>query len=231
MIADSLLFDLSDDPELSFLELESSFKDDLDNFLSRADQNSSYEEHYMEYISSTITSAAELDLTNFKYTSFSYLKDEEIYNFYKEFVMYVRTYILKIRIRHSKSAKTYSIPLDDTTKEKIRDCLGKMKMLCDNLDFSVEKKEIVFKKILDLELEMTRERTRFEIYAGLSLNIASTIGEIGKKAEPLRKLIDAISNLLGKAKDKEPQQSLPAPKEMKRIEHVKQSSLDDDVPF
>ncbi len=232
MIADSLLFNLSDDPELSFLELEHSFREKLDIFLHNAHENSSYDENYMEYISYTITSAQELGLQDFEYSNVESIKSGGVYEFYLKFLTYVKSYILKIRIRHSRKSKTNSVSLDDITKEKIRDCLGKMKTLCDKLDFSVEKKEIVLKKILDLEMEMTRERTRFEIYADLSLKIASVASEIGKKADPLRKMIDSIANLIGKAKDKEPQQSLPAPKEMKRIEHAKQSSsLDDDVPF
>lgn len=88
---------------------------------------------------------------------------QEIEVDWNAFSLYVRGYTTEIQIRHSRRAKVYSVPSDLATKERIRHHLNEMKSLCDRLEISVVKKEIILKKILDLELEMTRERTRFEI--------------------------------------------------------------------
>ncbi len=235
MIDDDHYMNLPDNPELAFLEIEKSVKKTLEARLDGGDNNSPYTLWYREYINKVIAAARTLNVNGFEYLVYPKFGEDEIYTYYQDFSNYVMGYVMELRIRYSSKVKQHSIPLDSATKEKIRHHLGQMKTLCDRLELSTEKKEIILRKISDLEIEMTRERTRFEIYAGLSLATASIAGEIGDKVAPLRKLFDSISNLLGKAKDSEAQQYLPAPKEMKKIEPPKvqtnASEIDDDVPF
>jgi hypothetical protein len=143
-----------------------------------------------------------------------------------------------VRIRHSRRAKRYSVALDTATKQKIKHHLDQLKEITGSLELSTAKRESVLGKILALEMELARERTRFEVIAALILESATVAGQAGEKLEPWRKWIDSIANLFGLAKDRDVHNpSLPSPEERKQIEPPKRqlpaprNDTDDDIPF
>lgn len=145
---------------------------------------------------------------------------------------------MQIRIRHSRRAKRYSVALDDATKQKIRHHLTQLKELADKLEISTAKREAILDRILALEIEMERERTRFDVVASFILEVSTVAGEVGDKLEPWRKWIDSIAGLLGRAKEKDAQNpGLPPPEERKKIEPPKGRAApeekrgDDEPPF
>jgi hypothetical protein len=125
--------------------------------------------------------------------------------------------------------------------------LERIKNIVDGVEVSQRKKEALYSKINALADEIDRDRTRFDAAMALVLEVASTGGEAAEKLEPVRKWIDSIARLLGRAKEEEDAaaQGLPAPEERKQIEPPRRSSaekgksacsddfddLDEDIPF
>ena len=233
MTLDSLYRDLPDDEKLAFLELENSYRDAYNRFLNNADNNSPFEQHQREYITSVLSAVDALELDDFKFSAI--FNNNEVYEYFNEFYNYVNGYIIKIRIKQSRRLKKYSVLLDNTTKERIRFHLDQMKELADHLELPQSKIDNILRKIVDLELEMTRERTRLEVYADLVIYLSTVVGDVTKNLNPVHRWIEAISKTLGKAKENEQlNNSLPSPKEVKKIDPPKQQNdevSDDDIPF
>jgi hypothetical protein len=109
--------------------------------------------------------------------------------------------------------------------------LGQIKEIVDVLEVSVEKREKLYAMINALTLELERERTRFELYAGLVLAAADVGERAAKKFDPFFKAIDQISKAISKAKEREDTPlSLPAPEETKQIEHQAEATEATDTP-
>ena len=97
------------------------------------------------------------------------------------------------------------------TKSKIRHYLEKIREIVDRLEVPLPKKEALSAKITALSDEVDRDRTRFDAYAGLALEMAATGGEVAHWLNPARKFLDSIAGLLGYAKQAEDARpSLPA---------------------
>ncbi|MFP5469342.1 MAG: hypothetical protein ACLGGZ_06320, partial [Alphaproteobacteria bacterium] len=75
-----------------------------------------------------------------------------------------------------------------------------------------------FRKISALELEVDRDRTRFDAFGAFIIDAAEVLGDAADKAEPARKLVDSISRLIWGAKNEEETKQLPSPPERKQIE-------------
>ena len=93
--------------------------------------------------------------------------------------------------------------LDSATKSKIRHYLEKIREIVDRLEVPLPKKEALSAKITALSDEVDRDRTRFDAYAGLALEMAATGGEVAHWLNPARKFLDSIAGLLGYAKQAE----------------------------
>ena len=100
-------------------------------------------------------------------------------------------------------------------------------------------------KLSAFAAEVDRNRTRFDAYAALGLDIAAASGEAAKQLEPIRKLFDSVANVLGKAVELiNPPARLAAPTKPKQIPgpspkpatqnpswDVGKGDLDDEIPF
>jgi len=152
--------------------------------------------------------------------------------------------MVQIQIAHGRRVRGYSVRLDPSTKSKIRHYLEKIREIVDRLEVPLPKKEALSARITALSDEVDRDRTRFDAYAGLALEMAATGGEVAQRLNPLRKFLDSIAGLLGYAKQAEDARpSLPAPHERKRLTPPRKERLpapepprqpdllDDDIPF
>src|SRR5262249_49992542 len=143
----------------------------------------------------------------------------------------------RVFIQASNRKKAYSVRFDSATKQKIRHLLGKIKAIVDEVELDDRKKETLYAKINALEKEFDRDRTRFDAFAALVIEVAGVVGEAANKMEPVRKLIDSIAKLFGTAKsheDENPQ--LPPRREPKKIDapHKRLPAPkpdDDEIPF
>jgi hypothetical protein len=229
---DFLYDDLPEDPELAFLSLEAHFKSECDQELANAHQDERTDVYFIRYISRVLAAINELNLES-QFAGKSVPSINEVnYTTYLDFSKDVEHYKTKLQIRHSRRRKEYSVALDPPTKLKLRHLLSQIKETVDRLDVSQSKKEALLAKIAALENEINRDRTRFDAFAALWVEVCEKFGDGIEKLEPLKKMIDSVGNLLGAAKKVEESQAhrLPAPKTPKQIAPPKVSD-DDDIPF
>lgn len=108
-----------------------------------------------------------------------------------------------------------------------------MQQLIAEVELPPAKREAIAQKLTALALEINTDRTKWESWMSLAIEIADTAEKIEKKIDPIQKVLNAIFKRLGKAKEEAPQ--LPRPEKPKQIEGPKKSKgsaeLDDDIPF
>jgi len=211
------LLDLPEDRELAFFQIarmQRKIFDDIRNFESNPQR---LNDAKIDYINNIVTAADALgidDLCNFVVPQPHVNADQE----FRKLDLKLQQFTLRIRIVHSRRAKSYSVALDDGTKAKIKHHLDQLKEVVAKLEISEQKRDAIIRKIFALEEEIQRSRTRFEVFAALILESATVAGEAGERLEPWRKWIDSISRLLGIAKDKDQDPpSLPSPPEKKQL--------------
>jgi hypothetical protein len=243
MMKDDDYIDLPEDEELAFLQIEKECRALLNKRIDEARDDSPFLEYYQDYINSTLAGAHGLQIDHFsKWETPTFKQNiasthDQVYDTYRAFSLAVAEYTMQVRIRHSRRAKRYSVAIDSATKSKIRHHLTQLKELTEKLEIPIAKREAIYAKIVALEMEMERERTRFEVIAALVLETASVVGQAGEKLEPWRKWIDSIASLFGHAKDKDTQHpSLPLPEDRKRLDPPKRDLPspppdDSEIPF
>ncbi len=243
-MADEAYTDLPEEDEQAFMQLEKKFRAEMNEELNEAEQRQvNNDTAYLSYINRTVAAAKTLHL--------GILQDFEIpshrvnlWDAYQEFNTIVEHYMVQIQIAHGRRVRGYSVRLDPSTKSKIRHYLEKIREIVDRLEVPLPKKEALSARITALSDEVDRDRTRFDAYAGLALEMAATVGEVAQRLNPVRKFLDSIAGLLGYAKQAEDARpSLPAPHERKRLTPPRKERLpapepprqpdllDDDIPF
>lgn len=230
MISDDDYLDLPEDPELAFLHLERVFRDKLQKRMDAGNNNSPYEDYYTDYVTDTCAAAEALDVGPQEWRRIE-LDRDNYYAQYRDFAASAQKFTLTLRIKHSRRAKQYSVPLDTKTRSEIQDYLTKLRELANKLEIPSWKRSSLLSKISELAAEIERPRARFEVVASFLLETASVAGQMGEKLEPWRKWIDSISRLLGAAKEDEAK-ALPAPEKPRELPAPdKLAELDDEIPF
>jgi len=217
MITDDELFNLPEDKELAFLEIEqillNNFNEEKKKKWSLINEASAR----LEYMSSVMAAVEGLEL--------DILREWEIssagfasHNFGK-FLSNVKHHKLKIRIKSQPRNRRYSVSLDGATKTKIHHYIHLIKTILEESELSEEKKESLYKKINDFINEVDKNRTGFQAGMALLVSMTSAIGEAVEKLEPARKWVDSIAALLGKAKEAEEalRPGLPTSEQLKRL--------------
>jgi hypothetical protein len=244
MIPEDLLATLPDDPELAFTHLEKIFRDQLNLNLSHSDNNNALiDAAYEQYINHTSAIARELGLGILD----EFGKEGGYDRYQQRFVADVDHYLIRIQIRHTRRTKGYSVAFDHATKAKIRHHLSQIKDTVDRLEVPEVKKEALYARISALQNEVDRDRTRFDVYAALILETATTTGKVARKLKPLMKLLQPITALFANATESENSQlRLPPAQPLKRLEppplklapppepdppRQPINDLDDDIPF
>jgi hypothetical protein len=236
--------DLAEDPDLAFRQLEKKFRREMNEALNQLDERESGNIYYLSYINRTVAAAKTLGIEVFKDWEIPSHERNSLWGEYQEFNTAVEHYLVQVQIMHSRRVRGYSVQLDASTKSKIRHYIEKIREIVDRLEVPLPKREALTAKITALSDEVDRDRTRFDAYAGLALEMATTGGDVAKKLNPARKFLDTIASLLGYAKQAEDvRPSLPAPHERKRLTPPRKERLpapppspqpdllDDDIPF
>lgn len=207
---DDLYSDLPEDHELAFLKLEDIFRKEL---FVRTKQTPPSPIHYIQYLNKTHAAARALELPVLEK-----MEGPNVTNAANLFAIVspeIENYIIQTKIRHGRRAKGYSVALDAITKEKVRHLISQIRSIVDRLEIDVRKKEALYARITALNDEVDRERTKYDAYAGLAIEISNTAGKVARNLRPASRLLDAIGKLLGAAKDAEvekPQLRLEAPR-------------------
>lgn len=236
---DDVFENLPDDPELAFCHLEALYKRQLENDVSSTDESSAISHFRARYINQIIAAAKALDINGIK--DYEAPKSQsEVWSYYEVFATDVMNLIIQIRIGHARRKRFYSVALSSAEKEKIRHYISQIKQLIDASDLSKDKKDAIYKRLTNLELEIDKDRTRFELIAETVLGFARLSRDVEQEgAEPWWKWAKLIFGVVDEAKEKEEAARLPSPEERKRLAPPRRKpptaeaakDLDDEIPF
>lgn len=235
MITDEELESLPEDPQLAFVEFERIAREALTNELMQAENGR--DDLRLEYLNKVVGAAKAFGIDG--------LRDWKVpsahqfdYSYYANFVSDVDHYTIQIRIHAASRSRRYSVGLDDATKIKIRHFVEQIKLAIEAADLSVEKKEVLFKKLSKFLEEVDRARTPFQALADAWLFFCGVAGDGIEKLEPARKWLDSIAKLMGHAKELEDlsRPRLVPPDDRPRLEPPRNvgepfGGSDDEIPF
>ena len=242
MITDDEISNLpQDQPELAFVEFEKILRARVLEKESEEDQYSSAEPYRLEYINKVVAAA--------RYFKIDVLKDwqvpktnSNVFETYKQFVTDVDHFTIQIRLARGSKNIQSSVGLDGNTKVKIRHFIDQIKTSIDSAELPNDKRDRLQKKLSDFALEVEKIRTGIQAAGAIYIAICSDIGEGFKKLEPVKRMVDSIAGLLGKAKEVEEGNSrtlageerplqLEAPRRQLPPPEPKSTDLDDEIPF
>lgn len=243
---DDIYADLPDDEELAFLKLEDAYRSACERAAFEAQNNEERgyvaTDVYIRYMRQTSAAAHELQLS---------IADElqvpSAQNFspthYQDFtgkIDHVRTVLF---IRHARRSKGYSVRFDAKTKRIVTHHLNQVREIILVLEVDDWKKESLLTCLNNLQVEVDKDRSGYEVLGAFIVESAGVLGEAGEKLEPLRKIIDSVAGLIWGAKHAEQTKRLPpstkpaqipppktqAPKHKNEL--GKRDDMDDEIPF
>jgi hypothetical protein len=191
------------DPELAFIRLESKYRDVLNKKLEDSDNSNVYEAYVIEYMNHTIAAARALglDLLDQWTVPAHSARGLSIHDYFKDFTTAVDHFKVQVQIDHARSYNRFSVALDTAEKDKLRNYVAEIKKVIEQSSLAQPKKERLYDKINNFLAEVDRDRTPYEQFADLVINLAHLGGEAAQELEPARKLINSIARLLGRNKE------------------------------
>jgi uncharacterized coiled-coil DUF342 family protein len=221
------------DSELAFLHLEKYFKHVLDLQIDRAGNDGPGNVVYVEYIGKVLAAITELGLETAVVKQTVPAIEDVTYQTYQNFSKDVEHYKTALKIRNARRMQGYSVQLDTVTRAKITHHIQQLRDIFQKLEIDVEKKEALLKILNELQKEVDRNRTRFDIFASLVMAVADTAGEAIERSQ-VRPLLDSIARVIWGVKKDEETKMLPPRAEPKQIEPPrapKSRDMDDEIPF
>jgi hypothetical protein len=241
-MSESIYENLPDEPELAFVALERHFKERLESDIDGSDQGNAISYFKQRYCNQVIAAAKSLDIDHIKDYS-APLGGQHDWEVHNQFETDVMNLVIQIQINHARRRKKYSVTFDSTAKQKIRHYIEQIRLAVEQSHLPNNKRDAIFRKLSELTLEIDRDRTRFEVIADAIRGVARLSGDVEREgAEPWWKWVKLIFGEIDEAKDNEPQSTLPAPEERKRLESPRKQlpppkaeargqNLDDEIPF
>jgi hypothetical protein len=234
---------LPDDPELAFVAVEQHLRSELHDRLNTVDENG-YEatnSMYITYISKTVAAATAYSIEMPKsWTIPSHSINHSLTDTYKDFVIDVDHITMQIKIAHSRNHRRYSYALSDTDKRKIRHFGEQIKVIIEESNAPLPKRESLLKKLNAFLAAVDKHRTGLETFSDFFIGMTHLGGDAIQELDKARPLIDSISRLLGRYQDMDDAQRQVPHEERKKIGPPKReepsakrgrSDMDDDIPF
>jgi len=234
---DSIYDDLPDDDELTFLRLESAYREQCDNSIFDAQRNAPNDyfpaEEYLRYMRQTAAAAAELQLGIADTLSIPRAEDLT-YSHFRDFRGHVDHYRTALQIRHARRSQGYSVRFNDKTKRIITHHLKQVREIILKLEVDDWKKESLLAALNNLQIEVDKDRSGYAVFGAFVIETAGILGAAGDKLEPIRRVIDSVASLIWGTKHAEQTKRLP-PGERKKLPPPKterpKRSMDDEIPF
>lgn len=230
-----------DEPEEAFVYLEEKARRELDRNVERGGNGW---HHELDYMADVLGAADALGIEALQDWQIPTVDDSSVGATYTSFRRAVRRLCMAMQVRIARRIKEHSVAFDPETKVKLRALLDQMREAVDNEPhLTPRKRDALYKKIANLAAEIDQDWSRSESYMELALEIASTAGLATEKLEPLRKFLQTVSELWGKAlRDRDERPTLPPPGQHKRIPPPRRpvaakgkggfdKQLDDEIPF
>lgn len=158
--------------------------------------------------------------------------DNAFSNWWTEYSNAVSYAQVRIRLR-LKKAGGLVVVLNDERRKEIGALLTKIRAIVPQLEITDRKRDAIYSRIEQLQLEVEKSKTNLENFFAITLETADTLGQAGTKAKPFLDALERLTKLFSKARTEEAPPSLPSPPERKRLEPPKrpEASTDDDIPF
>jgi hypothetical protein len=242
------LLELSEDPELAFVEFEERLRADMNDSIRDMDGWDYIQGQKLYYISKLM---AFHDAHGFTFLERPKLARSMGTNDFRigfdNFLDEVVYWSTQIQVRHAQRLRSIStvLALTPEIKKQIHHFINRTRAIVEPVDLPIAKKEAIWVKLNALADEVDRDRTKAEAATALALEIAGATGEAAKRLSPVKEIIDAITNLFAKAKEMTEFRRLPAPSGPKRLEGPPKQlpkpqsdkasesfgDIDDDIPF
>jgi hypothetical protein len=231
----SVYNELPDDPEAAFLYLVDLYWTDL---VKEEEQWGGHDgppnSVYIDFMSQVIAAKYELEITEALSNWETPHPGDFSHDTYLAFRMDLLTFQTKLKIRHGRRSKRFSVRLDTTTKRRIHHFINKIREIVDASDLPDRKKDALRNRLASLVGEVDRDRTRMEAVGDAFVYFSGVIGESAKQLEPVRPLIHSIAGLIHGDKvqvESEPQKLPPPPKQITVSKPQQSRSLADEIPF
>jgi hypothetical protein len=205
-------------PEMAFVLLEAKYRERLNDNLSGSDSSASFDAYVIEYMHHTQAAARALGLDILDAWTVPSHNSHSLYNFYRDFTAAVDQFKVHVQIDYARCFLRYSVSLDIDEKDKLRNYVAEIKKVIDASSLSTKKRERLYDLINAFLTEVDRDRAPWDRFADMVIGIAHLGGEAAQELEPVRKLINSIARLLGRAKEFEDSTPrLPTPQKPRRI--------------
>lgn len=209
---------LSDDPELAFLEYEKSMRE----WLEKKERDSGNEEWearktYFNCVrafhdAKSLTLLSQYSEHNDGFSSSLY------YNFVND-LEYLTVRLMVEQAGRQKAVAT-TLQLSQEYKKEIRVYIEKIKETVEAIELPIKKKDKIYKRINALANEVDCEWTKSDALMALTLEVADTGGEAAKKLKPVKDLVDSVTSMFAEAKEATENLLLSGPEKPKQIEHL-----------
>jgi hypothetical protein len=244
MISDEELAQLPEDPELAFVEFERILRarvDDLEVQELKLNEEGVSVPHMVraasykrEYINKVLAAAKAFTIPALERWDIPPVNsdiDEEFIRFTSD----VDHFTTQVRLRNVPRNRQNSVGLDGNTKAKIHSYIQHIRDVIEKAELPEDKRDRLYDKLNRFALEVDKNRTSLPAGMAVYIAVCDGIGQGFKRLEPVRKMIDSIAALLGRAKDVEDSLQLPSPPERKRIGAPRRGlpppDMDDEIPF
>lgn len=228
------------DPEMSFVHLEARYREVLNKNLDSTDQSGAFNSYVIEYMNHTYAASRALGLDFLEGWDIpSHSARHGVHEKFNDFTTAVDHFKVQVLIDRARVHHQYSVALTPDEKDKLRNYVREMKNFIDKSSLSQDKKDRLYTKLNAFLAEVDRDRTRLEVLSDMSIAIAHIGGEVAKELEPVRRLMDSISRLIGRNMDNAPAmprlrkpaiRKLEAPKKDTE-QPAKRDDMDDEIPF
>ena len=155
------------DPEQAFLLLERHFREECEQRIAQMSNDDNIRVFYVDYIAQVLAAISELGLTNEFNDRVPAIEDVD-YNTYLNFSKDVKHYRTSLEIRHGRRLQGHSVAFDLATKEHVKHHIGQLRSIFEKLELEDKKRDALFARLNDLQIEVDRSRTRFDAYAALA---------------------------------------------------------------
>lgn len=136
---------------------------------------------------------------------------------YRQFRHDLTHYITQLMLTTAERDRSNSVPLLDTTRQKLETYIFHLRDAIKNSNLPDSKKDGLYKKLDALERELGRKRLRFIIVAGIVMHILTAPGELNASYDAVVRLTNNIMREIGLAKE--------ADNEQRRISHEEPVAL------
>lgn len=238
MIIDDVDIDnLPDAPEEAFLAFESQLRQGFNNVRNydrehSTDHNGNYYGNYepeRQYVSSLIAFIHEMEL-DIIFSSDPPENDSEFITYFASFfsdINYARTR-LKMRLKKNKTFVGTTILLQENYKSEITGYLNTIKKIVTSNIEDENKKDLILKKINNLQFEIDRNRTTLDTVFDRFIDLSKTIGKAGDNLEPAIERLERVMKAITSGAEKPKLLEKPN----KQItDETKKNDLEDEIPF